>query len=845
MIILDATTDTIKAVLGGTVTTNQLQCVAAWRDITTSAYTPGKTVINTNNTTDVTVVGSPAASTQRVVDYLSIHNKDTVSQTVTIKFDANGTQYILWKGTIAADKKIEYQDGIGFHDPFATAGGGAADGYNILAAGTQTANTTGTVNFANSNGISFGMSNSSQITASYTVPSTAGLVSAVNISAGTTNSNLSNFSFKDTNGISFGLSAGSIISASVATSLTNVNVSAGTTSNNLSAMVFSNSNNVSFGLNGSTVTATITVPSQTNQTVGLYASSNTTLTSSGTADARSLSFRGIGGVTVGYSANELLLSGVTTGGLVSAVNISAGTTNSNLSNFSFKDTNGVSFGLSAGSIISASVATSLTAVKISAGTASANLSALTFFDSNNVSFGFNASTVTATASFPAQTNQTIGIYGSSNTTLTSSGTIDARSLSIRGVGIISVGYSSNEIVLSVPSGGGGDGFNQAGFTNSTANSNMSLVWAGNSNGSGNLTFGLTGSTITGSAALSGIGAGVSNLGNTAGSTGTVTTGNVVFVGSNGITLSQSTGAAGSNATITIMRNPPTSYFEPPMRGQTLTGTQANGTVYVQPFWLEEAHTMYRMQILQSVSTQSATTCSLSYSFSSQTSSNANNTWGQSGTVLLYSRVSTGTNASSSQLVSFFSASYSHSVGISHSITWSTNASSATASFTSTGQVQYNSSIDSVGGLTTSSFSTSGSGSTSSTSTNQNSSSWSHINSFLSSVMSGLRPILIPFATSLTPGEYWLAHIQSSASGTTNYNHSRVVSIQPQLICYSTVTANIAEIGGTATLASSNIIQGWGSYSASSNTSAASGIPHTAISPNSQLQTWFNMMAWVK
>lgn len=49
-------------------------------------------------------------------------------------------------------------------------GGGGADGYNILAAGTQTANTTGTIVMSNSNGISFGMSNSSIITASYTVP---------------------------------------------------------------------------------------------------------------------------------------------------------------------------------------------------------------------------------------------------------------------------------------------------------------------------------------------------------------------------------------------------------------------------------------------------------------------------------------------------------------------------------------------------------------------------------------------------------------------------------------------------------------------------------------------------
>lgn len=47
------------------------------------------------------------------------------------------------------------------------AGGGGGDGVNIIAAGTQTANTTDTVMFSNSNGISFGMSNSSVVTASF------------------------------------------------------------------------------------------------------------------------------------------------------------------------------------------------------------------------------------------------------------------------------------------------------------------------------------------------------------------------------------------------------------------------------------------------------------------------------------------------------------------------------------------------------------------------------------------------------------------------------------------------------------------------------------------------------
>ena len=81
--------------------------------------------------------------------------------------------------------------------------------------------------------------------------------------------------------------------------------------------------------------------------------------------------------------------------------------------------------------------------------------------------------------------------------------------------------------------------------------------------------------------------GVSNLGNTAGSTGTVSTGDVVFVGSQGISLSQSTGAAGSAATITIRGRPEMSFFR--QAGQiTAAGTaQANSLVSIQPFLLAE------------------------------------------------------------------------------------------------------------------------------------------------------------------------------------------------------------------------------------------------------------------
>lgn len=114
MIVLSATTDTLQVVLADAVTTTQLACVSAWRDITTTAYTPGRTLITTNDTTDVTVVGSPVSSTQRVVDMLNVRNNDTATATVTVKFDANGTEYILWRDALQPGETLHYADGLGF-----------------------------------------------------------------------------------------------------------------------------------------------------------------------------------------------------------------------------------------------------------------------------------------------------------------------------------------------------------------------------------------------------------------------------------------------------------------------------------------------------------------------------------------------------------------------------------------------------------------------------------------------------------------------------------------------------------------------------------------------------------
>jgi hypothetical protein len=114
MIILTNTTDKIQVKLGGTASTNQLKCFASYRDTTTTSITPMRTAVATNNTTYVDLVGAPASSTQRIVDYISIQNTDTGSNNVSIVFNDNSTIYELFITNLAAGEKIEFQEGQGF-----------------------------------------------------------------------------------------------------------------------------------------------------------------------------------------------------------------------------------------------------------------------------------------------------------------------------------------------------------------------------------------------------------------------------------------------------------------------------------------------------------------------------------------------------------------------------------------------------------------------------------------------------------------------------------------------------------------------------------------------------------
>ena len=252
-----------------------------------------------------------------------------------------------------------------------------------------------TLSFANSNGLTFSNSNGSVI-ASYTVPSTAGLLSAVNVSAGTTSNNLSALTLSNSNNVSFGLN-GSVITASatVATSLSNIRVSAGTTSNLLSALTFSNSNNVSFGLNGSVITASASGAGGAGMSVSAGTSS-ANLASLVFSNSNGVSF-GLNGSTITGSHNAIQSLEVN-GSLLGSATVG------------FYNSHNVTFSTSGASRVFASAA-----LLLSAGTSSVGLSSLVFSNSNGVSFGLNGSTITASVNTGGAGVMSVYALGATNT----------------------------------------------------------------------------------------------------------------------------------------------------------------------------------------------------------------------------------------------------------------------------------------------------------------------------------------------------------------------------------------------------------------------------------------------
>lgn len=111
MIVLKPT-DTIKVVLAGAVSANQVKIVVSWVDIRDSdqAVTGiDGAVVFSNNTSAVTVIGSPDAAKHRVVKSIFVYNNDSATVTPTLyKDDGANTAPIMPVAAMLTKEFAEY-----------------------------------------------------------------------------------------------------------------------------------------------------------------------------------------------------------------------------------------------------------------------------------------------------------------------------------------------------------------------------------------------------------------------------------------------------------------------------------------------------------------------------------------------------------------------------------------------------------------------------------------------------------------------------------------------------------------------------------------------------------------
>ena len=439
-------------------------------------------------------------------------NNITLSQAgnaITISGGAGG-------GIALANSQTTYNSGTA---NLAVAGGAmtiastTGQSFNFSVPQTSSLSATGAFNISsNGNTISMGVpAFSVGMSTGGNTSGTTGTVSNQLIFAGGNNITLSQATATSGNTITISAASQTVqtqnlhnLSLSGNTSGVMAQVSSGT-------LTLAGGNNITLSQAGNAVT--VSAANQTNQTVGLYGLGNTTQSSSTTLDARSLSFNGLGGASVGYSNGSIQISAPQTAAqtnqTVGLYGLGNTTQNSSTTldarSLSFNGLGAASVGYSNGSIqLSVPTQTAQTQNMVSVG---GSTGAIVFSNSNNVSFGGNASTITASASF-SQTVQTQNLYNLSLTGNTAGvmAQVSSGTLTLAGGNNITLSQNGNAITISAGAAGGAAGSN---------------------------TFGM------------------SNLGNTSGTTGVISGSNLqfAFAGGNNITLSQSINA--SSATITI------------------------------------------------------------------------------------------------------------------------------------------------------------------------------------------------------------------------------------------------------------------------------------------------------
>ena len=99
-IVLDSTTKSISA-FAASVSGAAIDYIATWADSTSSTFVEGESDGQLTNSTLVTIVAAPAASTRRVIKTINLYNAGAYSETVTLTLVNGANTRIIVKVNIA------------------------------------------------------------------------------------------------------------------------------------------------------------------------------------------------------------------------------------------------------------------------------------------------------------------------------------------------------------------------------------------------------------------------------------------------------------------------------------------------------------------------------------------------------------------------------------------------------------------------------------------------------------------------------------------------------------------------------------------------------------------------
>lgn len=644
-----------------------------------------------------------------------------------------------------------------------------------VSAGATSANLSA-LTFSNSNGVSFGITNSiitATVATNYqsqgaylttAMQSNAATISNIDLSAGTVTTLGSAFTFSNSNGVSFGFGTGAsagVLTATVVTSyqpagaylttamqsnaatISNIKISAGASSSNVSAVTFSNAGGVSWGYDGTNVTATVatnyqsagaylTTAALSSQTLAISLSGNTATTNSSQILNGGYALAGGNNVTLQQSNNTISIS---VGNYITTADLSQ-----NSSKYA---------GINSGATnCSVTVNTSGVSVSVGAYITTADLSQNS---SKYAGIGFTSTTTGGTA-----------IVGTNNTA----------GLSLGIPNFITTAMLSNAATIS-----------NINVSAGTTSGNVSALTFSNANG---ISFGYDGTNVTGSIATS-----LSVVNFSAGSA-SGNLGSVVLSNSNGISF----GLNGSTVTAYLGM---LSYYEniPYMDTKTVSLSASGSVIQVLPFILPMPLSAGFVRV----------PVSMSYDSTAVGGTTANSSFTQnmsfSDAVVIYSQ-NTGANSLSLASVTSSFGSWCFQT----SVTMNANGSQYTVAFNVTYPTQGTTS-----NYTTSYAVTSGT---------------LNISSQSMTLFTGPRWLDIPFGASLNAGNYWIAFGRSTNTASNAGPNLATASIGISYIGISQPTIVIGVPGLSVNAQSVQLQPGLGAFTTNSAISTRSAMALSQI-----------------